>query len=243
VGQLLEPVVFEATDEERRRWFSGAASLAWPLFSPETLTHQSGQEELRFRRRHGLYWLIVNLSRDAPMLIAIDDAQWADEPSAGVVRHLATRLEQLSALLVIASRTRSGTLEGLVAEPGARSLTPKPLSRAAVGTWVGEALAQPADDQFLAAFHQATGGNPFMVTELLREVRAEGPEPRRHTIDRLRGVSPRAISTTVILRLASLSADAAAVARATAVLGRTDPSLIAQLAGLDLERAIRPLRN
>jgi hypothetical protein len=38
---------------------------------------------------HGLYWLAVNASRTAPVLVAIDDVQWADHASLRFVLYLA----------------------------------------------------------------------------------------------------------------------------------------------------------
>jgi predicted ATPase len=34
---------------------------------------------------HGLYWLAVRLAEEAPLLIVVDDAQWADEPSLRIL--------------------------------------------------------------------------------------------------------------------------------------------------------------
>jgi hypothetical protein len=95
VGQLFQATVFAAAEEQRARWFSGAAALAKPLFSVDPDQAAGVEEELGFRRRHGLFWLLVNLARETPVVVVVDDAQWADEPSAAFVHHLATRLETL----------------------------------------------------------------------------------------------------------------------------------------------------
>jgi DNA-binding NarL/FixJ family response regulator len=239
VRQLLEPVVFAADDEQLARWFSGAAELARPLFSLERVGVAGPEEELRFRRRHGLFWLIAKLAREGALVVMVDDAQWADEPSAGFVRYLVTRLEQLAVLLVIAGRSHTGVLSGLAVEPGSRVLRPAELSTAAVRDWVSEALGQESDEAFAAACRQATGGNPFMVSELLREVRTEGLAPRGDAVQRLRSVSPRGVTTSLLLRLAGLSPACEALARAAAVLGEADLPVTASLAGLDAESAMR----
>ena len=87
VGQLLEPVVFAANDMQLGQWFAGAAGLARPLFTPEPAGQDGEEEELRFRRRHGLFWLLANLAGEGGLVVILDDAQWVDEPSAGFVRH------------------------------------------------------------------------------------------------------------------------------------------------------------
>ena len=46
---------------------------------------------------HGLYWLTVNLSQRAPLLITVDDAQLADGPSLRFLLHLTRRLEGVAA--------------------------------------------------------------------------------------------------------------------------------------------------
>jgi DNA-binding CsgD family transcriptional regulator len=233
VGQLLNPVVFGAADNELARWFAGAAELARPLFSSPGPGPSADEEELPFRRRHGLFWLVANLAREAPLLVAIDNAQWVDEPSAGFLRHLATRLEMFPVLLVLAARPHDGTLSELSAEPRARVLRPAALSRHAVGEWLSDSLDQPAEDGFVAACHATTQGNPFMVAELVRELRSEGLEPRDDAIDRLRGVSPRAVRAAVLRRLSGLSADAGEVARTVALLGPSDVAVLATVTGLE----------
>jgi len=41
---------------------------------------------------HGLYWLIANLAARRPLVIAVDDAHWADAPSLRWLAHLAARI-------------------------------------------------------------------------------------------------------------------------------------------------------
>ena len=53
---------------------------------------------------HGLYWLTVNLADRRPLLIAVDDAHWADEPSLRWLAYLAPRLEGPAVALLVALR-------------------------------------------------------------------------------------------------------------------------------------------
>jgi DNA-binding CsgD family transcriptional regulator len=239
VRQLFEPVLFAAGDDDRERWFSGAAALARPLLDEQPeLGEAPGEEEVRFRRRHGLYWLTAGLARERAVMVAVDDAQWADEPSVGFLCHLATRLEQLPVLLLVACRPHTEGVGKLFVDPAVRVLRPAPLSGDAVAHWVTEALGRPADAEFADACLGATGGNPFLIRELLREVRAEGLEPRAAGVERLRGLSPRGVATSVLLRLSGLARPASALARSLAVLEEAEVGVAAKLAGLDFDSAV-----
>ena len=64
VRQLFEPVVYGAADVERARWLRGVAALAMALFEEDPgWEAERDEEEVRYRRRHGLYWLVANLAR------------------------------------------------------------------------------------------------------------------------------------------------------------------------------------
>src|ERR1700722_20145613 len=77
-----------------------AAALAAPALGPGG----PGADEGAFSILHGLYWLTSALAQRAPLLIAVDDLQWADQPSLRFVLHLARRLEGLPVLLVVTVR-------------------------------------------------------------------------------------------------------------------------------------------
>jgi predicted ATPase len=61
---------------------------------------------------HGLYWLTAGIAQRAPLLLAVDDLHWADQPSPRFAVHLARRVEGLPVLLVRTVREpRSGTAQ------------------------------------------------------------------------------------------------------------------------------------
>ena len=76
---------------------------------------------------HGLYWLTVSLApQRAPLLLAVDDLHWADQPSLRFAAYLARRLDDLPVrpVRVTVREPRRATVRdraltaGLAAEPG-----------------------------------------------------------------------------------------------------------------------------
>ena len=76
VRQLLEARVVRASESERAELLAGAAALASPV-----LGVGGGSSGDAFAALHGLYWLVANLAVNGPVVLAVDDLQWADEPS------------------------------------------------------------------------------------------------------------------------------------------------------------------
>ncbi len=228
VRQLFEPAL---TDPKvRLRAFAGAAAAARPVFEPEAGAADreppgSGMDEATaFAVLHGLYWLTLNLAGEEPMLLAIDDLHWADHASLRFVAYLVHRLEELPVLVVSGVRPNEpGSDEAMIAEIAADPLTvnlrPGPLGAAAVSELIGTRLEEPADPEFVAASHRATGGNPLLLQELLRALAAEGVRPSADRVEVVNDLGPRAASRAVLVRLARLPGEAARVARALAVLG------------------------
>ncbi len=235
VRQLFEPALFGAEPAERDRWLSGAAGLTRSMFEDAG----AGQDESSYARLHGLYWLCANLAADGPLLVCVDDAQWADEPSLSFLGFLARRIEDLPAALVLGTRQRaeqeSEVLRGIVTDPGTRVVRPPALTGAAVGQWVRAAVEPSAGAGFCAACHETTGGNPFLVRELLHEVLDKQLRATDAEAATVRELGPEAISTVVLQRLNRLPPSAPALARAVALLGEgASPALAAELADLDL---------
>ncbi len=240
VRQLFEPEL-AAGDAPA---LAGAAAPARAVFeSGGALPAGEPAADPSFASLHGLYWLTLNLSEHGPLLLAVDDLHWCDPPSLRFLAYLRRRLEGLPILVVCGLRSsrleRHPTLLGEIAgDPLTVAVRPRPLSAPAVSDLVRERLQELPDDAFSAACHTATGGNPLLLTELLKALEAEDVRPHRTHVDLVADVGPRAASRAVLLRLARLPEDAATVARALAVLGAgAGLSAVAALADLDEQRA------
>ncbi|HWJ09154.1 MAG TPA: AAA family ATPase [Nocardioides sp.] len=238
VRQLLSPVVRDATSREREAWFEGAAALAEPVFTTTT----APDAEDPFPTLHGLHWLVANLARERPVLLLVDDAQWADDASLGFLGYLSRRIADLPVVLVVTLRPlgpRSGhLLAELVAQPDAVRLTPSPLSAAAVDELVVEQLGSRVPQPFLGACLEVTRGNPFLLTELLREVASQGLAPTEETAHRLGSLAPYGVAAVTTVRLARLPQACRGLAEAVAVLGDGVPvATAAALAEVDLDDA------
>ena len=101
VRQLLEPVVSREPGRDRsfrgRRWSGGAVVRA------RRATRRSGAD-VGFEALHSLYWLVVNIADQAPVLVLVDDCQWADRESLRFLAYLAQRIEGLPVAMLLTGR-------------------------------------------------------------------------------------------------------------------------------------------
>ncbi len=129
-------------------------------------------------------------------------------------------------------------LSEIMRDPLTVSMHPGALSGAAAGELVRARLGENADEAFSAACHNATGGNPLLLQELLKTLEGEGVRPDAAHVATVADLGPRVTSRAVLLRLARLSEGAVRTARAAAVLGDdSDLSAVAALADVDVEAA------
>jgi DNA-binding CsgD family transcriptional regulator len=186
------------------------------------------REEDAFALLHGLYWLTADIAARAPLLLAIDDLQWADPPSQRFVAHLARRLDGLPVLLAATVREpRAGTARdkaltgALATEPGVQTVRPAALSADACARLVGGALGAPPADRFTAACMELTGGNPLLLRGLVTALAADGITGTEAQVPHLRRLTPGSVSRHVLLRLGRMPTSVLAIARAIAVLGNS----------------------
>jgi DNA-binding CsgD family transcriptional regulator len=255
VRQLFERPLLAADAFERERWLAGAAALAADLLigAPATASGEPAPGPAAgdpgYALQHGLYWLASNLSADSPLVLVVDDLQWCDAPSARALAFIARRVEGQPLALILATRPLDPALTPeaatLVADPSAELLRLSPLTKAAVGALVAARLSADPDDRFVRACFEVTGGNPFLVGELLGEAAARGIGPTAAAAADVGAIVPSGVANAVLLRLARLVPTAAALARALSVLGDGaqvgDATLLAGLARADMEAALPAL--
>ncbi len=119
------------------------------------------------------------------MLLLLDDAHWADAPTLRFAAFLAARLDGLALTLIVAARPpESDTaaadatlLEQLRDRRGTLLVRPAPLTEPAAAALVGERCGRRPDPAFAAACNRASGGNPFLLHELVGELLRDGVAP------------------------------------------------------------------
>ncbi len=237
VRQLFEGTLAAASAADRERWLAGAAGLAAPVLSAAAPA-SPGPGPDPSAVLHGLYWLSANLAAEQPLLICIDDAQWADDASLAFLSYLARRVDDIAVVIVYASRVAEGASERLpaVAEPEFVStvLHPSALSPAATAELVEQQLDCAGSEPFARACHETTSGNPFLLRELLRALAADGIVADDAGALRVAQIAPKAIARATLARLRRLGAAATQLAFAVAVLGTSaDLRQAAALADLD----------
>ena len=220
VRQLFERRLAAAGEGERAALLAGPAAAARPLLSGEVSARPAGDSS--FAVLHGLYWLVVNLAVGGPVLIAVDDAHWADEPSLRWLAYLAPRLEGLTAGMLVAMRQdepaqMSAPLAAVRAQ--AAVLRPALLSEPTVSSMVRAAVGGEAGDELCAAVYAACGGNPLYLAELLRAAQASGRPLAALRPTELLAAGLEGIARQVIARVSSLGPAALGLAQALAVLG------------------------
>ena len=154
-------------------------------------------DEDSFAVLHGLYWLTVDLTQKAPLLLAVDDLHWADQPSQRFVAHLAHRLEGLAVLLVLTVREpRSDTAQqksliaGLAAEASVIALRPAALGAAACAELARGTLGVDPSPAFQDACRELSGGNPLLLRGLLASLAVEGVQGTDAEVPHLRRLAP-----------------------------------------------------
>lgn len=230
---------------------AGAAQLAQPLLFADAEAVSALDAAAV---HHGLYWLTANLAAEHPLLLAVDDAQWADVASLRYFEYLAARLEAVACVLVLAWRpgepdSDEGFVGRLLGGEHAIHATPRPLSRAGTGTLIRSRLPGDVSDELVEQCHTASAGNPFLLHELAGAIGRGGANAwQQPVLDWLaepfgpdaRDSVPERLIRIVRARLSRLPEPACALAEALAVLG-PDAALrhAAGVAGISVGHAAR----
>ncbi len=229
IGKTTLAQSFLRNHRRGHRVFLGACD---PLFTPRPLgpVHDFAEAipGIADMLGSGANWLAISsallgaLRSPPPSILVVEDIHWADEATLDLLKFLGRRIDQTRALMVLTYRDdevdRHHPLRSVLGNfpPESTSRLPlAPLSEKAV-----EDLARRVN-RSAAGIHTITRGNPFFVTEVLKD--AEGrvpPTVRDAVLTRAAQLSPAARS---LLELVSIFPRAVDPGLAAAVI-HPDPS-------------------
>jgi DNA-binding CsgD family transcriptional regulator/DNA-binding Lrp family transcriptional regulator len=209
-----------------------------PLLDRAGLSTLDAAPEQRYWRLQGLRSLLERAATNNPLVVFLDDLQWAGAGTVAALRALPPRLASVPIGWILAMRPDqgSGHLRSLVehlAGEGAATLVLEPLGQAAVAQVASDVMQAEPDDTLLRMAGEA-GGNPFLLVELLEGLRQEelvrvNSGLATLTAHRL----PDRVRASMRERLSRMSESARQVATVAGSLGRTfSVSELAEMLGL-----------
>ena len=176
--------------------------------------------------------LLCALAERGPVLVALDDLQWLDPASAGVVQIALRRLRDEHVRLL--ATIRLGPDMGSPVEldrtfPASRieQISLGPLSVGAVHTLLEERLGLELTRPELVRVWEATGGNAFFALELGRELVRTNTRPTRGQALRI----PESLRELLGERLGRLPTDTGDVLLQVAALARPTIEVVARAHG------------
>ncbi|HWT21872.1 MAG TPA: AAA family ATPase, partial [Solirubrobacteraceae bacterium] len=195
-------------------------------------------KDARFRMYATVSAVLRTAAAARPLVLVIDDLQWADEGSVALLARVAEDLERMRVLVLATYRDRrlADPLESAIARlarnPHAELVPLSGLERDDVGELL-ERTAAVRSPSLAAALAAHTLGNPFFVGEVVRMLVAEGRMERagRHPRQALESV-PSTVRHVVGHRLGAVSPGAREVLEAAAVRGTEfDADVVARALG------------
>jgi DNA-binding CsgD family transcriptional regulator len=188
---------------------------------PITVTSDPG---LRFRVVDAFTDLAEELALSGPVIVGLDDLQWADPSSLLTIGALARRLSDLPLGVIGCMRPspRSAELDrlaGALEAAGARHLTLRPLTGEAVTGLVAHVVAAEPGPRLLAEVAGAAG-NPLFITELLGALaQDEAIATTGGRAEVAEAVLPLTLRLTILRRLTFLPEPTLQALRSASILG------------------------
>ena len=220
----------------------------------------SDPETERYRLFDAVAVWLAGASMEAPVLLVLDDLQWAAKPTLLLLRHVLRSAEPARLLVVAAYRDtelgRGHPLTELLANlrrDGTLERIPlSGLDHAGVVAFMEQAAGHDLDDGGLAlagAISAETEGNPFFVAELLRHLAQTGAITRRAGRWETRALVeelgiPEGVRDLIGQRLSRLSEAANRILGLAAVAGQEfEPAVLHVASGLDEEAVLSALEE
>jgi DNA-binding SARP family transcriptional activator len=207
-------------------------------------------ETERYRLFEAVVGLMHEISTIAPVVLVLDDLQWADRPTLLLLRHLARAPQPTRLLILGAYRATETRLDGF-AEALAELRRERLVTELEIGGLAEDETAELVriltgvmpSGAFTRTLQAETEGNPFFIEEIVRHLAEAGVKidvASAHEIQRF-GL-PEGVKDVIARRLSRLDAQAIEWLRVAAVVGRdVDAQLLEQVATLDEDQFLNSL--
>ena len=202
---------------------------------------------------------LLDLARERPHVVVVEDVHWADEGTLDVVRVLGRRVGETSCLLLLTYRddelARDHPLRialgDLSTAAAVERLSVRPLSR--------EGVALLAAHRDAESVWRLTSGNPFYVTELLAQPGDETPAtvrdlvlarvaqlgPQATAVVEAAAIAPPSVDAALLLAVCGQAADSVDECLASGVLQAVDGAVAFrhELSRVAVEESLSPARR
>ncbi len=177
--------------------------------------------------------LIKSVIEHTPLLIVLDDLQWADASSSELLAYLVRRLPDFPIMFVGTCRESElppkHVLHNLIAhmqrEHTVNTLQLQPLSDTQIGTLIGTLITSNQLPEIIVQdIRRQAGGNPFFAEELAYSYSHESPkltpeQDKPQAVRKSRSTLPHSITAALDQRISKLSRDCQQLLGNAAVLG------------------------
>jgi DNA-binding CsgD family transcriptional regulator len=196
-----------------------------PVLARAALGDAHASPEQRYWLLQDLETLLEEAALAGPLLVWLDDVQWADSGTAAALRALPSRMATVPIGWVVALRPGQGSAQirsavDFLAVQGAARISLGPLDPAGVAQIAADVLGAEPDTELLR-MAERPAGSPFLLVELLSGLREEGlVRIDSGQAELVEWRLPDRVSHSMRLRLERMSDSARQVATVAAALGR-----------------------
>lgn len=208
-------------------------------------------EMRRFRLFNAVVNVLAYVARDDPVVLVLDDLQWADTSTALLLRHTVQEIQGVKLLVLGTLRDvepcLADPLADLLARPqrGFERLSLQGLDASETAAFVMARQGRSTADDALGVLQEATGGNPLLLEETLKSLAESEPSAEGVSVQAVRRVGvPEGAKYVIGRRLERLTAGTQRVLADASVLGAEfDVRVLEAVAEPAAERVIPALEE
>ena len=207
-------------------------------------------DQARFRLFDSITTFLKSASNREPLVIILDDVQWADEASLLLLQFLAKEI-QSSRVLVLATvrdteldreQPSARVLAELTKEPVTSTVALSGLTTGEVAQFVELSTSQTAAPGLPEALYKQAEGNPFVTSEIIKLLASDGRLDEGAISTSWSVVIPDGVRAVVTRRLEHLSESCRDFLATAAVVGREfELRVVERASGINVEAAVDAL--